>query len=746
MEKRERDGLYFLKQDGPELGWSADSGVQLLEVDGHYFKDLERSGKLLPYEDWRLSAKERAKDLAGRLSVEEIAGLMLYSPHQMVPSRKGMPFTGSFHGKEYEESGCAPWELSDEQKSFLEKEHIRHILLMRTESAEISARWSNELQRMAESLPHGIPVNLSSDPRNGARGTKAEFKSSGSDVSKWPEGVGFAACFDPEIVRQFAEDASKEYRAMGITTALGPQIDLATEPRWMRFCDTLGVQLDQVKALTKAYCDGMQTTEGAAQGWGKDSVNTMVKHWPGGGTGEGGRDAHYAFGKYAVYPGGQFEEHQKPFTEAAFALDGPTGQASAVMPYYTVSWNMDKKNGQNVGNSYSDYIIGDLLRGKYGYDGIVCTDWGITQDPAETLDAFGSRCYGVEELSEAERHLRAIEAGVDQFGGNSAATPVIEAYQIGCKRHGESTMRARMEQSAARLLVNLFHLGLFENPYLDPEESAKIVGCEAFCRHGYEAQKRSVVLLKNKGVLPLEKGIRVYVPERSVGASKGFFRNELPPYTEDPAEGGVLDGFARRVSTAEEADAALVFVESPQCNPYHAEDLQQGGNGYFPITLQYRPYTARTARKESLAGGDFRESTDNRSYRDKTNICYNEKDLDLILDCRKKMQGKPLIVIAAVSNPMVMGEFEAEADGIVAEFGVSKQAVLEVLFGDYAPQGRLPFQMPKNMETVEAHAEDQQLDLEVYTDSEGNAYDYGFGLTYAGDAAYDKKRTKSGEQ
>ena len=115
----------------------------------------------------------------------------------------------------------------------------------------------------------------------------------------------------------------------------------------------------------------MQTTEGEADGWGKDSVNTMVKHWPGGGTGEAGRDAHYAFGQFAVYPTGNFEEHLKPFTEAAFHLDGPTDCASAVMPYYTVSYGVDKKNGKNVGNSYSEYLIKDLLRGKYEFKGIV---------------------------------------------------------------------------------------------------------------------------------------------------------------------------------------------------------------------------------------------------------------------------------------------------------------------------------------------------------------------------------------
>lgn len=292
-----------------------------------------------------------------------------------------------------------------------------------------------------------------------------------------------------------------------------------------------------VQKLTKAYCDGMQTTEGEADGWGKDSVNTMVKHWPGGGTGEAGRDAHYAFGQFAVYPTGNFEEHLKPFTEAAFHLDGPTDCASAVMPYYTVSYGVDKKNGKNVGNSYSEYLIKDLLRGKYEFKGIVCTDWGITQDPEKTIEGFGSRCYGVQDMTEAERCLLAITNGVDQFGGNSESGPIVEAYKIGCEKYGEKAMRERMELSAKRLLINIFHCGLFEDPYLDPEESAKIVGCEEFCRHGYEAQQKSIVLLKNsakrapegqKGVLPLKKGLKVYIPERKIGPSKAFFRIDLP--------------------------------------------------------------------------------------------------------------------------------------------------------------------------------------------------------------------------
>ena len=458
-------------QNGKTIVLGTMSG-KLIEQDGLKFKDLAGTGELLPYEDWRLTDEARARDLAGRLSIEEIAGLMLYSAHQCVPASMQGPFIGHYDGKSLAESGAEPFALTDEQKKFLESDHIRHVLLAILDTPAHAAAWNNELQKKAESLPFGIPVNISSDPRHGESFAGAEFKSAGSGVSIWPEGVGMTALHSIETVKEFAKTAAVEYRAMGITTALWPQVDLATEPRWMRLEDTPGTDLANSIAMAKAYCDGLQTTEGEADGWGNESVIAMAKHWPGGGTGEGGRDAHYAFGCFAVYPNNRFREHLRVFTEGAFNLEGATGKAAAVMPYYTVSWGVDEKNHENVGNSYSEYIIHDLLREKYGYDGVVCTDWGITQDPADTIEGFGSRCYGMEKLTEAERHLRIIMNGVDQFGGNNLMQPVVDAYHIGSREYGEAFMRTRYEESAVRLLRNMFRLGLFENPYVDPQRAA----------------------------------------------------------------------------------------------------------------------------------------------------------------------------------------------------------------------------------------------------------------------------------
>ena len=740
----EADGYVRINNgDGQTLGLAADSTVPILSQDGYAFKDFLRTGKLVPYEDWRLSSEERAKDLAGRLSIEDIAGLMLYSAHQLIPAKGPLAaaFGGSYGGKSYEESGAAPWDLTDQQKEFIVKDKVRHVLIMGLESTEAAVRWNNKLQALAEGVGFGIPANNSSDPRHGAGSTAEYMGVTGEPISKWANGIGLSAAFDPEAVREFGEIGAAEYRALGITTALSPQIDLATEPRWMRFADTFGEHTQMTIDMTKAYCDGFQTTQGSKDGWGKDSVNTMVKHFPGGGMGEGGRDAHYAYGKYAVYPGGNFEEHLKPFTEGAFSLPGKTGKASAVMPYYTISYDVDPKNGENVGNSYSKYLIGDLLREKLGYDGVVCTDWGITHDMGKTEEEFAGKCWGVETLTEAERHCKALEAGVDQFGGNNDAGPVLEAYRMLCEKYGEEAAQARFRRSAYRLLLNIFRTGLFENPYLDLKTSLATVGCPEFVEKGYRSQLRSITMLKNKSnTLPLQTGIKLYVPDRFIRSYLDFMSQPIPAHSVVPAGKKNLAACFTLVDTPEEADAAVCFVESPISVGYDPEDRKNGGNGYVPITLQYRPYQAVNAREHSIAGGDPLEESADRGYRGKWNTAANEADLDIIIDTKKRMGEKPVVTVVTLKNPMVMAELEPYTDALLVEYGVTPQAVVDVLTGAFTPEGLLPVQIPADMDTVERQQEDVAFDMACYRDSEGHTYDFGFGLNFDGVIQDDRTR------
>ncbi|MBD0331448.1 MAG: glycoside hydrolase family 3 protein, partial [Chitinophagaceae bacterium] len=368
-------------KNGPTLGYSSSSGIKILTVNGLHFKDLNKNGKLDKYEDWRLSVNERAKDLAGKMSVEQIAGLMLYSAHQAIPAAPRGFGAATYNGKPFAESGAQPYDLSDQQKKFLADDNLRHVLITRVQSPEVAARWNNNMQAFVEGLGLGIPANNSSDPRHTAVPSTEYNAGAGGSISMWPEALGLAATFDPSIVLNFGQIAAKEYRALGITTALSPQTDLGTEPRWSRINGTFGEDPLLSADMARAYIDGFQTSTGKAEiknGWGYNSVNTMVKHWPSGGPEEGGRDAHFAYGKFAVYPGNNFQTQLNPFVNGAFKLTGKTKRAAAVMPYYTISYDQDKKYGENVGNSFSKYIITDLLRNKYGYEGVVCTDWLIT--------------------------------------------------------------------------------------------------------------------------------------------------------------------------------------------------------------------------------------------------------------------------------------------------------------------------------------------------------------------------------
>lgn len=741
--------------NGPTLGYSPHSGVTLLDTDGLKFKDLNRNGLLDTYEDWRLPVDERAEDLASKMSIEQIAGLMLYSPHQALPADPmgtGIITEGSYNGKNFDKSTVRSWYLTDQQKRFLKDDNVRHVLITKVDRTESAALWNNEMQSYVESLGLGIPCNTSSDPRHAATGSSEFNSGTGGKISLWPDGLGLAATFDPEVLRGFGEIAAKEYRALGITTALSPQIDLSTEPRWFRLFMTFGESPELATDMARAYVDGFQTSTGDAEiadGWGYNSVNAMAKHWPGGGTVESGRDAHWSFGKYAVYPGNNLNTQLKPFVEGAFRLNGKTKMASAVMPYYTISYNQSP-DGTNYANNFNKYIITDLLREEYGYDGVVCTDWLVTANEGNKPGVFGGKPWGVEDKTVAERHYIALMAGVDQFGGNMEIAPLLEAYKMGVQEYGEEFMRKRMEQSAVRLLRNIFRVGLFENPYLNPENSERIVGNPDFMKVGYEAQLKSIVMLKNKNnVLPIKEKKTVYIPKiytPSVHDWYGHWSEETLDY---PIDLKLVSKYYNVTANPDKADFAIVFVESPHVHidggGYEPDDREQGGNGYMPITLQYKPYTATVSRPQSIAAGDpiVDPEITNRSYLGKTVTASNTTDLNTILATRKKMGDKPVIVVANIFRPMIFSEFEPYVDAIILRFNINEQPAFDVLSGKYEPSGLLPLQMPANMETVEWQNEDVPFDMECYKDEEGHFYDFSFGMNWSGviqDARTEKYR------
>lgn len=688
--------------DSIDLGYSPDSGVRIIHVDGLPFKDFIGDGVLRPYEDWRLTPQERAKDLASRLSVEEIAGLMLYSPQNHLDTS----------------------DITDAQRQFLLEDNVRHVLVSRVASPGVAAEWNNKVQALIEGRTHGIPANNSSDPRHLAT-PDAEFAAGASGQrSLWSNLLGLAATFDPGQVEEFGRIAAREYRLQGIATALSPQADLGTDPRWYRYSSTFGCDPKLVADLTRAYADGFQSPDG--NGWSRKSVNTMAKHWSGGGCGEGGRDAHYGNGKYAVYPGGCYELHKIPFVNGAFDLRRGTGASSAVMPYYTIPYG---QTPEDVANGYNSDVLLRQLRQEAGFEGVICTDWLVTHDSHDP-GVHSGKPWGVENLSVAERHYKALMAGVDQFGGNNEMAPVLEAYRMGVKEHGEEWMRRRFEESAYRLLLNMFRVGLFENPYIDVNEAERVVGSPEFMAKGYAQQLRSIVLLKNKGnVLPLEKGSRLYIPERRIPEGPNYWRQILDERVYDPVPPQVVERDFVIAACPDDADAAVVFIESPHSY------LMGYDNGYIPISLQYEDYTAADAREHSIAG--------ERSYRGRSARTINKCDMELVHKVRREMGKRPVIVVINMLNPMVMKEIEPYADALVVGFDVQAQAIMDIISGREEPSGLLPFQLPKDMSAVELHCEDKPHDMACHCDTEGNMYDFAFGLDWSG-KIYDERVARWG--
>ena len=715
---------------GPQLGYSPTSGVEILRIDGYAFKDLNKNGRLDVYEDWRQKVESRAADLASQMTVEQICGLMLYSRAVTIDSAA----------------------LNSDVLSYMKDDFIRHMLVSAVKDARTAAMWANNVQSYCESAELGIPANNSSDPRNytnGKANTSAynpepdgEFDPDGtSDISKWPREIGLGATFDPDVVGLYAKIAAAEYRAMGLTTALSPQIDLATEPRWRRFYGSFSESPQLSRDMARTYCDAFQTTEGSKNGWGHESVNCMVKHWPGGGTGEAGRDAHFGIGKYAVYPGNGFDISLIPFVQGAFNLKGKTKSASAVMPYYTISYNQDP-SGENVANGFSGYIIRDLLRSEYGFDGVVCTDWGIVSDYEKTFIHAG-KPWGLENATLAERRLRCFEVGVDQLGGVYDVEPTLEAYKLWIEKYGEESARERFEQSARRLLTNIFNVGLFENPYVSPDNAEKIVGNADFVTAGYEAQVKSIVMLKNHdNVLPATGKVKVYQPLRKMGPAITHWQHPVPAYEEYPFSRELLEKYFEVTDDPQEADIALVSIKSPfgHWGYIKPEDDEEEGK-YWPISLQYSPYTASHAREKSIAGGDPSEASDNRSYRGRTEISFNESDMHLVRQTKVLMGEKPVVLVVAMDRPFVPAEIEPYADAILLSFGVTNNALLDIISGHKEPSALLPCQLPADMKTVEEQYEDLPFDMECYVDSDGNTYDFAFGLNWSG-VIYDQRVKK----
>jgi beta-glucosidase len=648
------------KPSQPELGHRT---VNLIEQDGLQFKDLDGSGTLTPYEDWRLGAAERARDLLRRLSLAQKAGLMMHGTLVL--------------------DGEGRVNLTAMDKMLRVDGVNTYITRMAGDPAAI-AEDNNKLQAVLEGVGLGIPLTISTDPRNHFTHDPNATSVGAGAFSQWPETLGLAAIGDTELVQRFGDIARQEYRAVGIHEALSPQADLATEPRWGRINGTFGENNLLAKSLVRAYIEGFQH---GSEGIGKDSVVTVVKHFAGAGPQKNGLDAHNPWGKEQIYPGDQFAYHLVPF-EGAFEA-----KVGAVMPYYAKPEGLTYAGQpiEEVGFGFNRQILTDLLRGHFGFDGVVLSDWGIVNDcntacedglTQEQVTAgvspwsvpFGMS-WGVESLTKAERYAKAIDAGVDQFGGVEDPAPLLAAVQAGL------VTEAAVSTSALRILVQKFELGLFENPYVDAQAAVALVGKREFQAAAQAAQAEAHVLLKNEGkMLPLQaagKRVYLYQVNEAVATANGF------TVVTDLAQ---ADLAIARVNTPNEQDPRFPFGS-----------IHFGQLGFA---------SADQAEQETAHEG----------------VYHGSEDLAAIQTIQQA--GVPLVLSVYLDRPAILTEVAPAAQVLLANFGALDQALFDVISGQVKARGKLPFELPSNWQSVLNQHPD------VASDSVNPLYPYGAGLAY----------------
>jgi beta-glucosidase len=610
--------------------------ADIITVDGAQFRDLDGSGDLTPYEDWRLTSAERAADLVARLDLTSKAGLLMHA---------SLTGQGTYNKEAF--------------ATLLGDGHITTYISRLGVDAVTLANEHNTLQEMAEAQPFGIPLLISTDPRSGFTVTEGQTVSNG-DFSPFPDPIGMGAVGDPALTLEMGDVIREEYAAVGIREALSPQADIATEPRWTRINGTFGSVGEDVKPQVAAYVQGLQDgTTGLSDG----SVATVVKHWVGYGAQENGYDSHYYYGRYAVFPGNNFAEHVVPY-EGAFQAN-----AAGIMPTYSILRNLELAGTEieQVGAGHNEYLLQDLLRGQYGFEGVITSDWGIANDcpqecrdaqpPASFVGPWGAGMpWGVEDLTLPQRYASAINAGVDIIGGSDKPQYVVQAVEQGY------LTEARVDEAAGRVLQQKFDLGLFENPYVDAATADAVVGSAEFRAIGIEAQERSLTLLENEGdILPL---------------AEAAGRNV---YLYGVTDAAAIEAGFTPVTDLAQADLAIVRLTDPR-------------------------------------GGD-----------DLTDLQFAGTEADFSALAAAHAAGVPTVAVPKLDRPLVLGNVLDNSNAVLAAYGVSDEALFNVILGDASPQGRLPFELPSSMDEVAVQFAD------VPNDTANPLFAYGFGLDYTAD-------------
>lgn len=684
----------------------------LLQVEGLEFKDLNANGQLDPYEDWRLPTEQRIDDLISQMTLEEKVGMMMIDTLN------------------------ADWEgqLPDNAATYVNDAHMtRFIFRNGIESTPVkqpragfggqpitilqAANFTNQIQALAEATRLGIPVVFKSNARNHfEKNAKAGINAASGVFSEWPKEAGLAATRDDQVLENFSVAMAAEWKAIGLRGMYGYMADISTEPRWFRNHETFTEDAELANHIISSLVKNLQGGPVNPD----SGVVLTVKHFPGGGPQLNGLDPHYTFGKYQVYPAGQFAEHLKPFIGAI-----NEGVAS-IMPYYGIPVDLtyDGVTYEQKGMAFSKEIVTDLLRTKLGFKGYVNSDTGI----------ITQRAWGLEDATVAERIATAINAGIDVLSGfhdNQEMTALVKNGMVS---------ESRVNDAVSRLLWEQFQLGLFENPYVDAVQAQEIVGKQQFKEWALDAQRKSLVLLKNQEkLLPLAQSTADHpITLVTLGMDKHVVASEKYGSYKvvDALETGTLQLPAN-------ADYAVIRVEVT--NPrdatgnYKSNDPKTGGKispytgkvwGIDDSKLLPSPFGPDAALDDRLIfGGPAPYEADLLAFSQlaQASTWQISPSLADIKQTMQKVGADKTIISIYFRQPYVLDDQSQlkTASALIAEFGVSDAAFMDLITGQSAPQGKLPFALPSTIEAVL----EQDSDAPGY-DEQGTLYPYGFGLGY----------------
>ncbi|MCM3742243.1 glycoside hydrolase family 3 C-terminal domain-containing protein [Oceanobacillus luteolus] len=692
---------------------------KLIEVDGYTFKDLNGNGKLDPYEDWRLSPEERARNLVSLMNIDEKIGMMLINSRRMglYQEDKSKTSHDGILDEAIVEKGESIFATSKVYGTThtIEERHLRHFILRDNFSPSETAEWINTMNEVAEGTRLGIPVLVASNSRNENGESIFGMNDAIGIFSTWPGTLGLAAAAmgeirnggDASLINEFARIAKKEWNATGLRKGYMYMADVVTDPRWQRTYGTFGEDPEFVSDVIGRIIDEFQ-----GEALDQSSIAMTTKHFPGGGARENGFDPHYKEGKWNIYPTpGSLEKYHLPPFQVAVQHG-----TSSIMPYYSIpsiknsvvqEFEGEEIPFEEVGFAFNYYFLKHILRDKLGFEGYINSDSGIVNNMS----------WGVEDKSIAERFAKAVNAGTDIVADTNDIENLKKAYENGW------ISERRFDEANVKLLTEMFALGLFDDrTYNSPEKADEVVSTKEHWDKAYEAHKKSVTILKNtNNTLPLTSeslaGKKVYVQAyHKDKKSVGIYQKEALEAV------GELDAFTI-TDNYEEAEIAILF-------------LQPKSGAYFDATPGLLELELTEDKElQALDGRVYNETT-------LSDIAH----LKLVAEDVKGRGGKVIISLNIIL-PWILGNVEPLADALVAGYDTFYKAQIEVMMGNHKPSGVLPLTLPASEKViavdedgncitpndVPGYDKDKYLPEGMsyaYRDSDGNIYRLGHGLTY----------------